>query len=176
MIPRKYLEDYQIVERVDDKGRVRKEAVYIAGDYVFAPPVSRKERWTIVGLCALAALTFIAALVPATMVARTTYVMVPFILTPVPLYLMSTIAIALVRAGEKMIRSDAERITQRLSPYTLLAAVLPAASLIALLVACLRSLESFQAGDAVFCVMAAACTGSSAVIFKKSRKVKAVKR
>ena len=176
MIPRKYLDDYKVVEQVDERGRTRKEAVYVGGDFVFAPPLPKKERWIIGGLCLAAIIAYAAALVPATRATRMTYVMVPFILTPVPLYLMAVVVITLLRADDIMIRYDAERISQRLAPCAIIAAILPAASFIGLVIAYMRSIESFQSGDLIFCIMSVVSVAASAVVFKMSRRVKAVRK
>ena len=172
---RKYINDYKLIEYIDDKGRTRREAEYIGGDYVFSPPVTKADKIYLGCFCALSVTAFVCALFPATAAARTTYVMIPFVFAPVPLYLMSSSVMLLIRAEEIMIRSDAERISKRLTPSALLAALLPAAALVGLLVAVLRSAETFQAGDLIFCLLSLVIIFSAAAVFRKSLKIKTIK-
>lgn len=175
MASRKYLNDYEIVKYVDSKGRTKSEAVYIGGDYAVSPPVPKADKLIMGCLCALAVLCFVCALFPATRAARTTYVMVPFVFTPVSLYIMSVAIIALLRAKDVMTRYDADRISKRLSPAAMVSAFLPAAAVIGLIIAILRSAETFQPGDLLFFILSMAIVLSSAVVFKKSLKVKIIK-
>ena len=124
MISRKYLKDYRIDEQIDSNGCVKSQAVYIGGDYVFSPPVPVREKRLILCFSALSGVSFFGALIPITNVARMLYVMLPFIISVIPVYMMARASIALLRAKDTMERYNAEKISNRLPACPLIAAIL----------------------------------------------------
>lgn len=175
MISKKYLVDYRVVETVDDKGKIRAEAVYIGGDYVVEPPVAVRDRWLILGLSALSWVAFIGALLPVTDAAQIAYVMLPYVACMVTMYLMTGAAIMFVREKEIMTREKAEKISKRVLYGTLLTAVLSGASFIALTVTIITSDSEFPANDILFDALLLVIAAASGVAFSRCRKIKAVK-
>ena len=175
MVSRKYLNDYRVEEKTDTNGKVRSEAVYIGGDYILSPSVTAGDKRLILCMCALSWAAFVCALLPATSVARIPYVMFPFIFSALPLYLTSSAAVSLLGAQETMTRERSDKISKRLPPGALFTAILPGAAFVALPVSVAVTGNGIVAGDFIFAALLLVICFASALIFRKSRKIKAVK-
>ena len=174
MISRKYLKDYRIDEQIEANGRVRSRAVYIGGDYVISPTVTAGRKRLIVWLCALSGLSYIGALIPVTQASRLIYVMLPFAFSALPVFLMTGAALSLVRTLEPMTHSKARRISNRLPPCSLMASILSGSAILGIIVSAAISMDSFVPGDIVFTVLSLILFASSAIIFIKCCRLKAL--
>ena len=175
MVSKKYLKDYNVEKRTDEKGRVRSRAVYVGGYYSFAPPVSRADRLIILLLTILSDIAFIGVFMLRTQAARIWFVMLPFVLIMIPLYLLSIAAFSLMFAKEVMIRYDAERIVGRLSPASLISAALAAVSFAGFVISLLTSGGESFIDDVIFCILALVVAAGTGVVMMKFRRVKTVK-
>lgn len=175
MISRKYLSDYRVEKVTDEKGRIRSEAIYIGGDYTFPHPIPRSDKVLILCLSIVSWFAFIGALIPVISLARRIHIMLPFIFSGLPLYLMTGTAISLLGVKEIMTRERAEVISKRLPPGALFSAVLSGGAAIALLVTAIIAWDDAVFNDFIFAVLAVVICAASAVAFAKCRKLKAMK-
>lgn len=175
MVSRKYLVDYRLEETTGKNGRIKTTAVYIGGDFAFAQPVSRGEKWLLLSLSVLSWLAFVGALIPVTSAARITYVMLPFVLSALPMYLMTGAAASLLAANDVMTRESSDKISKRLPPGAITTTILSGVAVIAFLVSVIVSRDSVTAGDFVFGALSLLIAFMSAFVFYKSKKLKAVR-
>ena len=176
MISRKYLKDYRIDEQIDRSGHVKSQAVYIGVAYTFSPPIPVNVKRLILCFSALSGVSFFGALVPVTNVARISYVMLPFIISVIPVYMMVRASIALLRANDAMERIEAEKITNRLPACPLIAAILAGAAFLGFIISAALSGKRFVTGDVIFGALMLVLSFASAVVFAKSRKIKIITR
>ena len=114
MVTRKYIRDYRFSETVDEKGRIRTEAVYVGKTFRFSEEESAKRsaRAMLPMIC-LGWLAFIAALLPHSTASHTMYAILPFAFIALPLGRL-TQTLWLLRGGKtRFIRSEAEKIHPR---------------------------------------------------------------
>ena len=176
MFSNKYLKDYRVEEYIDEKGRTRKEAIYIGGDYSVSPPVSFRGKVLMVCLAALSLFAFLGALVPMINAARRSYIMLPFVVSALPMYFVIASTVSFLFSKEVMIRENAEKITRRLPPCAFFTLVLSGAAFLGTIISAAISWDSFIPGDFIFAALCLAVFAASSVIFIKCRKIKAVKR
>ena len=172
MVSRKYLKDYRIEEHIDANGRVRSAAVYIGGDYTLIPKVSVADRRLILLLSVLSGSFYCGALIPVTRAARLTYVIMPLVISALPIFLMISAAISLLSVKEAMSRPKAEKISNRLPPAALTAALLSGAAFLGFIITTAASWDSAGAGDYIFSACSLALFLAAAIVFIKSRKLK----
>jgi len=175
MVSKKYLKDYNVERTPDEKGRMRNRAVYVGGYYTFSPPVSKADKLIIALLTVISGFAFIGVFILRTQAAHIWYVMLPFVLTMLPLYFLFIAAFSLLFSKEVMIRYDSDRISSRMCPSALISTVLAAVSLIGFIIALFTTQEKFAADDLLFCILALVVAAASAVVYWKFRLVKAVK-
>jgi len=172
VVSKKYLKDYRLEEQVGSNGRIKTKAVYIGGEYRLTPETSTREKRLILSLTAIPCLSLIGALIPVTQAARTIYVIMPFMFSALPIYLMITTAINYCRTKEPMKREQAERIAARMPAGALITIILNTAAFIGMVMTAAISWGSFPAGDIIFGTLAIIIAASSAVILSKTRKLK----
>jgi len=175
MVSKKYLKDYNIERTPDAKGRMRNRAVYVGGYYTFSPPVPKSDKIIIALLTVVSGLAFIGVFILRTQAAHIWYVMLPFVLIMLPMYMLFLAAFSLLFSKEVMIRYDSDRISSRLCPSALIAAALAAVSLVGFVIALLTLHEGFVTDDLIFCALALVVAVTSAFVYWKFRLVKAVK-
>jgi len=169
---RKYLDDYRVEEHVDAKGRTKKRAVYVGGDYILYPAISTNNKRLILALTILLWIPFIAALFPISAASQLFYVMLPFIFSAVPLFMMSGAAVSLMWEYERMTREKAEKIANRLPICSVSIAILSGIALIGLIVTALFSDKEMFTGDILFGSMSVILIAAASVIFSKCRLIK----
>jgi len=172
MVSRKYLKDYRIEEYIDANGRVRSEAVYIGGDYTLMPQVSTGDKRLILLLSVLSGSFYCGALLPVTRAARLTYVIMPLVLSALPIFLMISAAVSLLSVKEAMPRPKAEKISNRLPPSALITAILSGAAFFGLIITAAAAWDGVGAGDYIFSACSLAIFLAAATVFIKSRKLK----
>ena len=174
MFSRKSLKYYRLDKRVDENGRIVSTAVYIGGDFALEPPVSLHVKWLVIVLCALSWLAFFGALSFVSRITRVSYVMFPFVLSAIPLFLVTTSAISFLLTGEVVERYKAETIAKRLPQCALVTAVFAAVSFLGLIVFTVLTNDGFPIRDILFGILALVITTDSIVIYKKIHKLRAV--
>lgn len=175
MVSKKYLRDYNIEKFVDEKGRNRSRAVYVGGDYVFVPAVPKANKLAIVLLSVVSDLAFIGAFFMRVRAARVWYVLLPFSITMISLYILTLSAFSLLIAKEITTRYNAERIAARLAPAAFVSGALAAVSAIGLAYLLVKSPDAFIPGDYVFGLMALVVAVATALAYARFRLVKAAK-
>ena len=174
MFSRKSLKYYRIEKHVDEDGRIVSTAVYIGGDFALEPPVSLPAKWLIIILCALSWLAFFGAISFVSRITRVSYVMFPFVLSAIPLFLLTTSAVSFLFTGEVVERYKAETIAKRLPQCALVTAVFDAVSFLGLVVFTVLTNDGFPTRDILFGILALVITIDSIVICKKIHKLRAV--
>ena len=178
---KKYLGDYRVEEYIDDRGRVRTRATYIAEDYVLKPDVSKTDRRMFVLISIVGWCTYIGALSQITMVARLIYVIFPFAVTAFPLLTTTLASVSLYKAEPRMTRKEADKTVGRLPISSLFTAILPATAFIGFITTAVTIAISAEKsgeiiyGDIIFGILSLLTAASGALIFTKSRKIKACK-
>jgi len=114
---RKYLSDYSVEDYVDEKGRTKKRAVYTGGDYILTPAISSMDKRLVLAASIIPWPAVIGALAPRTRASQLYYVILPFVLSMIPLFLMTWAAVLLIYEIEPMTRERADLIANRL-PYS----------------------------------------------------------
>ena len=176
MISRKYLKDYQIAERFDENGRVKSEAIYIGGDYTLSPRTSTGDKKLILYLSVLSCLAYMGALIPISQAAHIIYVIIPFILSAIPIFMMTAASVSLYRAKEAMTRAEAEKISNRLPPCSLFTAILAGTAFLGhTITAVVVSYDKFVPGDIIFSALSLLLLIVSIIAYTKCYRIKAIK-
>ena len=173
---RKYLNDYRVEQYTDEKGRVRTGAVYIGGDFVLSRPFSAGDKRLVLALSILPWLSIIGALIPNTGASRAAYVIMPYVFSALPLFFLTDSAFALQSRDEFLTRERAHRISSRLSLGSLFAAVLSAASFIALILTAIFKWVELFTSDILFGALSLITAAMTSIVFYKYGKgLKSVK-
>lgn len=168
MVTKKYIKDYKFSETVTERGRIKTEAVY-AGRYFRlkdAPGAKKAVRPMLAMLGALWVL-FVAALVPDSGAAHILYVLVPYAFSALPLGKLTQSVLFVRRAGDRLIRSEADKISDQLPSaaiWLMLLSGVPAAGLAATLL--INNTEPGGA-DILFIFVCAAMFGAGLGIFRR---------
>ncbi len=170
MARKKYIRDYRLVERVDERGRLRTDYEYIGGRYVYhldGKTVQREKKRVLIALGA-AWLFFAAGLVPNAAGMRAIYVAIPYLFAAIPMGL-ATDALLTAARTEPLRHQQADVLENRYPPAALFAAILPAISLAGEGVRLLLGAER-NAGDLFFALCAAAVTAGGAYAFSRRER------
>ena len=153
----KYVKDYRIVESLNSRGGIRLETEYIGEPYVFEKGLetAKKHRNLSLALCLIGWLAFVGALIPNSLGMRTLYVSLPFAFSALPLGLLSSLLLSLIRLKEPLEHRLADRCENRFPAQALGMTVLPGAALLGEGILWLAGAELLP-GDAVFAPCAAA--------------------
>jgi len=173
MISRKYLKDYRVEDKISLGGQVRQAAVYIGKAHTLSPSVPERDKHLVFYLTVLSGLAYIAALIPVTYASRLIYVILPFVVSALPVFFMVGTAVALLRAKETMERKTAEMIANRLPPSSLFAAILTAASFLGLIINAAVLRPRLLTGDYIFGAFSFILFLASAAVFAKCRRIRA---
>ena len=171
---KKYLKDYRVDEYIDEKGRVKSKAVYIAGDYVLSPSISMGDKRLMLVFSILSWVALIGALIPNTLASRLLYVILPFIFSMFPLFLMTGSAISLISEGETMTRERAERISGRLPLSSLFTTILAGAAFLGLIVTAVPKWGAMLSGDLLFGALSLVIAAAASFVYSKCRRIKAL--
>ncbi|MCL2342695.1 MAG: hypothetical protein FWC62_02200 [Firmicutes bacterium] len=175
---KKYVRDFRLEESLDSRGRVKKTATYIGGDYIFADPeaASKKNRLRIAVLTALCWPIFLAPLFPVTRAGKLIYAILPFAGNILVLSVLSMSAYSLLRAGEVMHREQAMKLSGRLPACALFVMILSGIAVLSVAFTALLLWRALPFTDALFLACAALLCALGAVLFKMCRKIKVMKR
>ena len=170
---RKYLDDYRVEEYVDEKGRTKKRAIYVGGDYKLYPAIKTGNKRLILALSILLWIPFVCALFLESRATQLFYTALPFIFTSVPIYLLAGASISLVWHDELMTREKADKIAVRLPMCSITVAILSAVALIGLVITALFTSQEMLRGDLIFGAMSLINAAAATLIFSKCRLIKA---
>lgn len=113
---RKYVSDYAIEDYEDAKGKLRSRRVYQGKYYRFrgTPEEIRKLRYTIIIVCVLVAALLLPVLLWDTSLSRTVYIVLPAVLSFVPVYLLLAAASLLDSRHEPLTREHRDKTENRI--------------------------------------------------------------
>ena len=169
----KYVDDYRLEEYVDEKGKIRNKVTYIGGDFVLTPAISAENRRMILLLTILLWLPFVAAIIPPSRAAYLFYVMLPFVFSIIPMYMMTTAAISLFRTGEILTREKSDKISRNLPHCSLIIAILTVAAFLGITITAIIDASDMFFGDIVFGALSLIMAAASSFIYSKCRLIKA---
>ena len=140
VVSRKYTKDYRVEARLTKRGAVRDEAVYCGDYFTFSRPRKdvRRSLWYLSAAELGIALSIILPMCFPCAYCKQMYVVLPLVLSLIPLYFLAVALYRVGTAGEKVIREHRDKIANRY----------PAAALIQLIAAGL-----VLAGSAVFVII-----------------------
>lgn len=170
MAGKKYTNDYRLTERVDDRGRVRRETEYVGPRYraVLGPDDFRRQRRLALFVCAAGFAAFAAALVPRSAASHRAYIALPFVFSVLPLGIAGETLLSVPRDGGALERRQADRLANRYPAAALFVVLLCAAALIGEGAYALSG-GALSAGDAVFSLFAALYGACGVFLFRKRR-------
>lgn len=132
MVNKKYAADYRLENVVDRSGRLKTVPVYRGVYYRFAAgeaELRRGKRRSAILLSAASAALLLTLMIRSSLLQRI-YAVMPLILCLLPAVLLWTSLSAALTAGEKVKRDQRDRICDRLAAWSMVLAILAAASLI----------------------------------------------
>ena len=148
----RYSKDYRLNDSLDGRGRIRTEAEYIGKHFRFRGGLdaARRTGRKALGLCALAWLGFLTALYPESDTGHALYAVLPCAFTALPLWMLTAVAVSVLRVKEPFRRQEQERFTVRFPAAAIFAAALPGIALLGGAARMLFGEISHLTGDIVF--------------------------
>lgn len=172
MAKKKYVRDYEISETLDSKGRVKSVPVYVGSYFCFCDAAAAKKSGRVLAAAAvLGWLAYIMALWLPSGAGKLMYVILPFVFTAVPLWYVSSAVVALLRAGDKLKRSEAEKVAGNLPSASIFGIILTAASLIAEGITAIAAPEKLNPADIAFAAGAVILCAAFALSFSRRQAV-----
>ena len=171
----KYLNDYSVEQYVDERGKTKNRVTYVAGYYTLSPAIDAKNRLLIMVASLLLWLPFIAAFIPLTKASHIYYVTLPYVVSIIPLYLMTVSAVSLFREGEIFTREKSDKIVRNLPSCSIIVAILEAVAFVGLVVTAIIDAEGMLYGDIIFGAASLIIAVAGSMIFSKCRRIKAKK-
>ena len=170
MAKKKYRDDYRLTERIDDRGRTRRDIEYIGGHYryILAPAALRRDRRSVLAVCGIGAAAFICALLPRSAASNTIYITLPFAFTALPLGIAIETVLSAPRGEEPLERRQADRLKNRYPAAAISIAALSAVSLLGEGIYALRG-GPLSGGDGVFALCAALLAACGVFLWNKRR-------
>ncbi len=169
MISKKYTKDYRVEARLTKHGRVRDEAVYCGEHFRFARPqedVRRSFRYLAAAELGMALLTIVPMCFPCAY-CKQMYIVLPLVLSLIPVYLLLTALNRVRTAGETVIREHRDKIANRFPAGALLQLILQGLVLAAGVV--FVFIGELNAIDWVFTALAVLRAALSVLIFLHRR-------
>lgn len=115
MISKKYTKDYRVEARLTKHGKVRDEAIYCGEHFRFARPIEdvrRSFRYLAAAELGVALLTLLPMCFPCDY-CKQMYIVLPLVLSLIPIYLLFTALNRVRTAGETVIREHRDKIANR---------------------------------------------------------------
>ena len=168
MVTKKYVKDYKFSETVTERGRIKTEAVYTGAYFRLkdASGAKRAVKPMLVLLCALWVL-FVSSLVPNSKAAHILYVLLPYVFAALPLGRLTQSVLFVGRAGDKLIRSEADRISKQLPSAALWLMILSGVPAVGLAVTLLIKNTALGGADVLFLCSCAAMFVTGLAIFRR---------
>ncbi len=165
MAKKKYVRDYEISETIDEKGRVRSVPIYVGSYFCFCDAAAAKKSGRLLApAAALGWLAYIVALWLPSGAGKLMYVILPFVFAAVPLWYVSSAVAELLRAGDKLKRSEAEKVAESPSA-SVFGIILTAVALIAEGITAIAAPEKLNAADISFAAGAVILCAAFALSF-----------
>lgn len=172
MAKKKYVRDYEISETIDEKGRVRSVPIYVGSYFCFCDAAAAKKSGRLLApAAALGWLAYIMALWLPSGAGKLMYVILPFVFAAVPLWYVSSAVAALLRAGDKLKRSEAEKVSGNLPSASVFGIILTAAALLAEGITAIAAPEKLNSSDIAFAVGAVILCAVFALAFSRRQAV-----
>lgn len=172
MAKKKYVRDYEISETIDEKGRVRSVPIYVGSYFCFCDAAAAKRSGRLLApAAALGWLAYIMALWLPSGAGKLMYVILPFVFAAVPLWYVSSAVAALLRAGDKLKRSEAEKVAGNLPSASVFGIILTAVALIAECITAIAAPEKLNAADISFAAGAVILCAAFALSFSRRQAV-----
>ena len=172
----RYVGDYHLADTVDDRGKIRTEVEYTGGLYSFSqdPETVSRTKVKSLLLCAAGWLAYIAAMIPVSAATKTFYSAIPFVLTGVPLALLSGTAAAVFPLKERFIHKYADRIENRWPASAAFIVILAGIALLGETVNLIRGLK-MTSGDLLFAFCAPALILTGVLAYRSGKNLKCEK-
>lgn len=172
MAKKKYVRDYEISETIDEKGRVRSVPVYVGSYFCFCDAAAaKKSRPLLLAAVLLGWIAYVMALWSPSGAGKLMYVILPFVFAAVPLWYVSSAVVALLRAGDKLKRSEAEKVAGNLPSASIFGIILTAVALIAEGVTAIAAPEKLNAADIAFAAGAGILCAAFVLSFSRRQAV-----
>lgn len=172
MAKKKYVRDYELSDTLDAKGRVRSVPVYVGAYFRFCDPAAAKKSGRLlVPAAVIGWLAYLMALWLPSGAGRLMYVILPFIFAAVPLWYVSAAVVTLLRAEQKLKRSEAEKVSGNLPSASIFGIILTAVSLIAEAITALAAPDKLNAADIAFAAGAAVLCAAFVFAFSRRQAV-----
>lgn len=172
MAKKKYVRDYEISETIDEKGRVRSVPIYVGSYFCFCDAAAAKKSGRLLApAAALGWLAYIMALWLPSGAGKLMYVILPFVFAAVPLWYVSSAVAALLRAGDKLKRSEAEKVSGNLPSASVFGIILTAAALLAEGITAIAAPEKLNSSDIAFSAGAVILCAVFALAFSRRQAV-----
>lgn len=172
MAKKKYVRDYEISETIDEKGRVRSVPIYVGSYFCFCDAAAAKKSGRLLApAAALGWLAYIMALWLPSGAGKLMYVILPFVFAAVPLWYVSSAVAALLRAGDKLKRSEAEKVSGNLPSASVFGIILTAAALLAEGITAIAAPEKLNSSDIAFSAGAVILCAEFALSFSRRQAV-----
>ncbi|MBR4394749.1 MAG: hypothetical protein IKT07_12125 [Oscillospiraceae bacterium] len=177
MSSRKYRKDYRLIEHVDERGRITTDSVYCGEVYRFSEgtekahaALKRMRVWTVIGSGC-----FIASLTPYSTASRTMIVMIPYLFSALPLWMLLSSIVRLLKKKEELEQKDADFANDRIPACSLWLLVLPGIAFASEVCTIFLKPQSVLNGDIVFLAGAALLIVSACICFSRRKNVMAEK-
>jgi hypothetical protein len=177
MSSRKYRKDYRLIEHVDERGRFTTDSVYCGEVYRFSEGTEKAHAvlkrmliWTAIGFGC-----YIGSLIPYSTASRTMIVMIPYLFSVLPLWLLFSSVLRLLKRKDELEQKDADFANDRIPACSLWLLILPGISLAGELCTILFKPQRVLNGDIVFFAGAALLLVSAGACFSRRKSVMAEK-
>lgn len=122
MVSKKYTKDYRVEARLTKRGAVRDEAIYCGEYFTFSRPREdvRRSMWLLSAVELGIALSILAPMCFPCAYCRQMYVVLPLVLSLIPVYFLAVSLYRVWTAGEKVIHEHRDKIANRFPAFALL--------------------------------------------------------
>ncbi|MBR1780976.1 MAG: hypothetical protein IJ751_06200, partial [Oscillospiraceae bacterium] len=130
MARNKFIRDYRLTERTDERGKTRRDYAYVgdAYHYVFPADAVRRTKRNLLICCAVGFAAFLGALLPRSAAAYIIYITLPFVFSALPLGIAAEAVLTAPRPDRPMERRQADKLENRLPAAAVFVVILPAVS------------------------------------------------
>ena len=170
MISKKYTKDYRVEARLTKRGAVRDEAIYCGDYFTFTRPredVRRSFRYLTAAELGMTLLAILPMCVPCAY-CKQMYIVLPLVLSLIPIYLLLTALNRVRTAGESVTREHRDKIANRFPTGALLqlilAGIVLAGSIVFVFIGELLTI------DWIFSALAVLRAAASVLIFLRRRE------
>lgn len=178
MSSRKYHKDYKLIEHVDDSGRVKTETVYCGDKFYYSSGADKagKALRQMLACSAFSTISYILSLVPYSSASHTMLVLIPYLFSALPLWMLLSSLIVLLRKKDALEQREADYANNRITACCLWLMILPGFSLVAELASILMKQIVFLHGDFIFAICSLLLIVCAGICFSRRKDVAAEKR